>query len=92
MAISDAAIDAAVRKATEAGLLARRKTPEEMAIDREIMRGILNAASEAAEEEEFVEPWQMRRRAGDQHIEPGSLVNSISSAVEARSRMRLQSG
>jgi hypothetical protein len=58
--ISEATLDAAIRKATEAGLFARRRTAAEMAADRELMRGILSAAFEAADQE-FMETWPMPR-------------------------------
>jgi hypothetical protein len=51
MAVTDAMVDAAMRKAIEAGLFPWRGSPEDMAIGREIMRSILQAASEVAEQE-----------------------------------------
>ena len=51
MRITEAMVDAAMRKAIEAGLLTRRGTPEEMAIGREVMHSILRAAFEVAEQE-----------------------------------------
>ena len=57
MEITEATLDAAIRTATEAGLFARRRTPVEMAVDREVMRAILSAAFEAAEQERM-EPWR----------------------------------
>jgi hypothetical protein len=44
MRITESILDAAIRRATEAGLFSRRSTSSEMQANREIMRSILDAA------------------------------------------------
>jgi hypothetical protein len=48
MEITEFMLDAAMRKATEAGLFFRHGTLYEIAINREIMRSILQAVANAA--------------------------------------------
>ncbi len=47
MRITESILDAAIRRATEAGLFSRRSTSSEMQANREIMRSILDAATAA---------------------------------------------
>jgi hypothetical protein len=51
MQITEFMLDAAIRKATEAGLFSRHGTFGEIAINREIMRLILQAVARAEEVE-----------------------------------------
>lgn len=51
MEITESMLQAAVRKATEAGLLSRRCTADEAERNRAVMRAILKAALELAEAE-----------------------------------------
>jgi len=44
MTVTEAMLDAALRKATEAGLFPRHCSADELAANREVMRGILFAA------------------------------------------------
>lgn len=44
MKVTDAMLDAALRKATEAGLFPRHCSSDEMQVNREVMYGILSAA------------------------------------------------
>jgi hypothetical protein len=53
MNVSAPMLNAALQKATEAGLFPRRCTPYEMAVNREIIRSILEAALEEALSESF---------------------------------------
>lgn len=50
--VSDAVLDAALRKAVEAGVFPRRSTALEAANNREVMNSILHAAFTAARDEE----------------------------------------
>lgn len=52
VSITEAVLDAAFRKAVEAGVFPRRCTECDRAIDRDIMRAILGAAFDAAAMEE----------------------------------------
>jgi hypothetical protein len=64
MEITECMLDAALRKATEAGLFARRSSAHEVQANREVMRLILHAAAEAAgmPEEESTEMWPIRKQ------------------------------
>lgn len=60
--VTEAMLDAALRKATEAGLFPRHCSTSEMQANREVMYGILTAAmSEAAED--FMEGTLVESRA-----------------------------
>jgi hypothetical protein len=48
MKVTEAMLDAALRKATEAGLLPRHCSSYEMQVNREVMFGILSAAMREA--------------------------------------------
>ncbi|HJV88602.1 MAG TPA: hypothetical protein VJ698_24265 [Noviherbaspirillum sp.] len=68
MEITDAMLDAAVRKAVEAGLFARHGTSHDLANNREIMRSVLEASMQVAisevPEHEPARRWgRIRRRA-----------------------------
>lgn len=75
MEITEAMIQAAIRKATEAGLFPRHSTPFDTAINREIMLSILQAVAEAAAaeaaEEDSAELWSM-----DKHGAMNSIPRS----------------
>jgi hypothetical protein len=65
MEITEFMLDAALRKATEAGLFSRHGTPYDNALNREIMRSILQAVAAAAQaeraEERALERWSVVR-------------------------------
>lgn len=57
MQITPAMLEAAIRKATEAGLFPRRSSASELAANREIMYSILQAVLDAAHNETMDAPF-----------------------------------